>query len=65
MELTAFEIGAGLVFAGIAYMLYFRIAPKYKNIDKNTRLGMNFLLFLVSLIGGIIMLIAEPIFEWI
>ncbi len=60
MELfeSTFEFGVCLLIGGIVNFLYFGLAPKYKKKDKNARIGVLFLCFLIALIGGIIMLVA-------
>ena len=56
--MTLFEIGGSLLIAGIVNILYVGLAPRFKSKDKNARIGVMFLCFLIALVGGILMLVA-------
>lgn len=56
--MALFDIGASLLIAGIVNIFYVGLAPRFKNKDKNARIGVMFFCFLIALVGGIMMLVA-------
>ena len=57
VNMTLFEIGGALLIAGIFNILYVGLAPRFKDKDKNGRIGVMFFCFLIALVGGILMLV--------
>ena len=58
-----FDIGAILFIAGVLNFLYFFISPKHRKADKNARLGLLSLLFLLYVTGAILMMISHYVVE--
>lgn len=58
-----FDIGATLFVVGLFNFLYFGFAPRFKKADKNGRLGMMALFFIVMVAGPILMMVSHYLVE--
>lgn len=63
LSMLLFDIGAILFIAGLLNFLYFGFAPSMKRRNKNGRLGVMAILFLMMVAGGVLMMVSHYIVE--